>query len=467
MLFGVGSVVLLSRGSLVRKLLVAGLAAATLTSGVGGAVLVDRALEDPVAVPSASPTPASTPSPDPTRTPLLATPGADAPLPTTVGLTRALRVPLKDKGLGRAVALSVLDVRTGKVLLEQDPRRLLTPASTTKVATAVAALKVLGPDARFTTRVVAGRAQDVVLVGGGDPTLTARAEPAYPQPARLADLAKALAGREVRRVVVDESLFEGPRLGPAWKSSYVTDGDVAPVSALEVDEGRTSTRPGARRVSDPAMDAGRDLAKLLKVRAVVRGTAPAKAEVLASVQSPPVSALVEEMLSRSDNDLAEALGRHVALAVGEPASFTGEARAMRRVLGPFLQRAGVSPDLLALRDASGLSRDSRIAPAALTRLLAVAARDPRYAAVLTGLPVAGFDGTLAERFRKAPSSTAAGEVRAKTGSLSGVSALAGLVRTADGRLLSFAVIADGIGATARAQRALDRVAATVAACGCR
>jgi D-alanyl-D-alanine carboxypeptidase/D-alanyl-D-alanine-endopeptidase (penicillin-binding protein 4) len=91
--------------------------------------------------------------------------------------------------------------------------------------------------------------------------------------------------------------------------------------------------------------------------------------------------------------------------------------------------------------------------------------------VLTGLPVAGFSGTLSERYRKpaAGAGLGAGVVRAKTGTLNGVSALAGLVRTADGRLLAFALTADGVplGATKQAEAALDRLAAALAACGCR
>jgi D-alanyl-D-alanine carboxypeptidase/D-alanyl-D-alanine-endopeptidase (penicillin-binding protein 4) len=445
----------------VRKAVVAGLASAVLLGGLGTTVLLDSTGSRLPGAPG--PTPTASAVPEPTRDPLLVAVRADAPVPTTDGLLRALRRPLRDKGLGGSAALSIVDVRTGKVLLEQDPGRLATPASTAKVATAVAALRALGPDARLTTTVVAGKGTDVVLVGGGDPTLTARDDAGYPSPARLADLAAALEGREVGRVVVDDGLFEGPELGPGWKKAYVTSGDVAPVSALAVDEGRTSTKAGSPRAQDPALAAGKELAALLGVRRVVRGSAPAGAEVLARVQSPPVAVLVEAMLSRSDNDLAEALGRHVALAVGEPASFAGEARALRTVLAPLLG----SSRLLDLQDASGLSRDNLLAPAALTRLLRAAATDARYAAVISGLPVAGFDGTLADRFRKSPASSAAGEVRAKTGSLSGVSALAGLVRTADGRLLAFALIADGIGSTPRAQGALDRVAAVLAGCGCR
>ena len=123
---------------------------------------------------------------------------------------------------------------------------------------------------------------------------------------------------------------------------------------------------------------------------------------------------------------------------------------------------------LDLRDTSGLSRLNRLRPAALTRLLAQAAADEDFGPLFSGLPVAGFDGTLSERYRTGPARVAAGEVRAKTGTLDGVSALAGLVRTRSGRLLAFDLTADGVplGATGGAAAALDRVAAALASCGC-
>ncbi len=127
-----------------------------------------------------------------------------------------------------------------------------------------------------------------------------------------------------------------------------------------------------------------------------------------------------------------------------------------------------SRDAVRLVDASGLSPRDRVEPGALTRVLTLVARDPRFGPVLSGLPVAGFDGTLAQRYRHGPAAAAAGAVRAKTGTLSGVSALAGLVRTHDGRLLAFDLTADGVQGEAveRSQRALDRVAAVLARCGC-
>ncbi|MCW2614914.1 MAG: D-alanyl-D-alanine carboxypeptidase/D-alanyl-D-alanine-endopeptidase, partial [Frankiales bacterium] len=312
------------------------------------------------------------------------------------------------------------------------------------------------------------------LVGGGDPTLASPGAPrGYPGLARLTDLAArvraTLGTTAVTRVLVDESLYSGERLGPGWKPTYVTGGDVAPVGPLMLDGGRVRA-DRSRRHLDPAVAAGEALADLLAPgAAVARGAAPEGAAVLGEVSSPPVALLVERMLVRSDNDLAEALARQVALAAGEPASFAGGAAAVAAVLAPTLEAAGVSADAVALVDGSGLSRLDRLQPAALTRLLARAGTEDRLAPVLTGLPVAGFDGTLARRYRSGGGLPAAGAVRAKTGTLNGVSALAGLVRTADGRLLAFDLTADGVplGATRGAEAALDRLAAALASCGCR
>lgn len=428
-----------------RKGLVASVATVVLAGGLGTAVVLRDGAFD------VQETPVVVPTPYPTRTPMLAASSGGA-LPTRAGLLTALSAALRDRALGTRVSLSVRDAATGQVLLELSGDRAVTPASTAKIATAVALLAVKHRDAVLSTRVVAGRAGEVVLVGGGDPRL-ARAD--------LAILARGVrsSGTPVSRVVVDDSLYTGPVLGPGWKQSYVQSGNVAPVHALAVDEGRTSDAEGAPRLADPALDAGRRFARLLGARSVVRGRAVPGARQLAQVDSPPLAELVEQMLSSSDNDLAEALGRQVALATGQPASFDGEAAAIAAVLGRLRVRVD-------LRDASGLSPLSRLSPTALTALLSVVTTDGRYGPVLSGLPVGGFDGTLEDRFRKG---AGAGVVRAKTGTLNGVSALAGLVRTREGRLLAFDVTADGVrlGATVGAQRALDRLATVLAACGCR
>ncbi|MBK5307207.1 MAG: D-alanyl-D-alanine carboxypeptidase/D-alanyl-D-alanine-endopeptidase [Frankiaceae bacterium] len=428
--------------------------------------------------------PLASPSPEVTRAPLLAATGEQAGAPTAAGVAAALAAGLKDKALGGHVAISVLDALTGEPVLETAAREVVLPASTAKIATAVAALTALPSDLRLTTRVVAGAAPgDVVLVGGGDTTLAGPySRPGYPRAARLADLAAlvraAIAGAPVRRVIVDDSLYGGPLLGPGWRPAYVTSGDVAPVMALMVDSGRTKLPPligpaRAPRTVDPALAAGRSLARLLGAPGAVvsRGSAPADATPLGEVHSPPVPQLVEAMLTRSDNDLAESLARQIAIAKGQPATFAGVAVALRAVLGEVLTRAGATPGSVLLSDGSGLSRLDRVQPGALTRLLAsVAGTDrERLFPVLSGLPVAGFDGTLERRYRRGPGLPAAGVVRAKTGGLNGVTALAGLVRTRDGRLLAFDFTADSVplSAALTSQTALDRLAAALAACGCR
>ena len=451
------------------------LAIGALLGGTAAAVgLADEPSAQPAPAVSAAPTPSPTTGPRPALLPV----AADGQPPGSPGLTAAVAAALADPALGGSLAVSVLDAGTGEVLHERAADVPLLPASTAKIATAVAALTALPADLRLRTRVRAGAAPgEVVLVGGGDPTLAAPATPAgYPQPARLADLATrtraALGATVVTRVVVDDSLYTGERLAPGWKPTYVTAGAVAPVTALMVDGGRVRRGRGPR-VPEPSLAAGAAFAGLLQPGArveVVRGAAAADAAVLGEVVSAPVPQLVERMLVASDNDLAEALARQVALETGRPASFGGAAQALDEVLGRVLEEVGVGRDAVRLVDGSGLSRDDRLEPAAVTRLLARAASgdDPRLAPLLSGLPVAGFDGTLAPRYRTGPATPAAGVVRAKTGTLNGVSALAGLLRTADGRLLAFDVTADRVplGGNRRAERALDALAARFAACGC-
>jgi D-alanyl-D-alanine carboxypeptidase/D-alanyl-D-alanine-endopeptidase (penicillin-binding protein 4) len=199
---------------------------------------------------------------------------------------------------------------------------------------------------------------------------------------------------------------------------------------------------------------------------VVRRPAASGATEIARVQSPTVASLVEQMLRTSDNDLAEALLRHVAVARSLPATFDGGTGAVLRQL----EDIGVPSRGTTLLDGSGLSRGSRVAPATVAGVLAAASdpAQPNLRPLLTGLPVAGFNGTLAERYTAASTRAAAGAVRAKTGTLTGVSALAGVVHLRS-RVLVFVVMADRVAAdgTLSARDRLDRVAAALAACGCR
>jgi serine-type D-Ala-D-Ala carboxypeptidase/endopeptidase (penicillin-binding protein 4) len=175
--------------------------------------------------------------------------------------------------------------------------------------------------------------------------------------------------------------------------------------------------------------------------------------------------IVDWMLQQSDNTIAEVLGRQVAVAAGIPASFAGGATATRAQLS----RLGIRADRARLYDASGLSHRNRIPPALLTDLLARAAngRQPALTTIFGGLPVAGWSGTMAKRFGAHRGGRAGrGLVRAKTGTLSGVSTMAGELVTRDGRLLVFAVMTSGWGDAYAAKSAVDRVSARLVACGC-
>lgn len=377
------------------------------------------------------------------------------------------------KGVGGVYSGSVVDVGTGKKLFSHRAGVGEIPASVTKILTSSAVLSELGPDHRFTTSVVRSGKQ-IILVGGGDPYLASKTtDKTYPARASVADLAKltaaALKKAKVTTVKLgyDDSLFSGPSWNPSWPSGY---GDqTTRTSALWVDEGRLAgTSPGPR-TSDPAGQAARTFAAALEKKGIkVTGTGPAKASKkyakVAAVRSMPLERIVERVLMVSDNDGAEVLFRQVAVVSGRPGSIKEARRAVRATL----TRLGAWQDDTTIHDGSGLSRDNRISGSTLTRLLRLAAQDshPELRGVITGLPVAGVEGSLEHRFDGAASSAARGMVRAKTGTLRQVYSLAGFVRTADGTLVVYAFITNGATSEYAAKNWLDNVSAAVATCGC-
>jgi serine-type D-Ala-D-Ala carboxypeptidase/endopeptidase (penicillin-binding protein 4) len=419
------------------------------------------------------------PAPAPSAASVLAGLGAavgSAPSPSEKALANELGPLLGDPALGTERAGAVVDLATGKRLYGKGADDALTPASTTKIATAVAVLTAAGADHRIKTRVVLEPGtEEVVLVGGGDPTLTARKD--ADGNASLRDLAddtaRALKSRKDGKdgkngkvtLSYDTSLYAGSATHPIGRNP-----NLAPVTALMADEGRLndSSSGPADRSEDPAGDAARTFADLLHERGVkttVPGTSKASkgAKTLATVQSPPLSALVERMLTSSDNDIAEALARQTALAADGPASFKGGGTAIREQLEKLdLPLKGVK-----FADGSGLDRADKLTADLLTALLAEAADPdrPELRPALTGLPVAGFTGTLSKRYADRPGT---GVVRAKTGTLTGVHTLAGTVVDAEGRLLAFAFLteSDPPANPATVQQGLDELASTLATCGC-
>uniref|UniRef100_UPI0004C9CA7D D-alanyl-D-alanine carboxypeptidase/D-alanyl-D-alanine endopeptidase n=1 Tax=Streptomyces globisporus TaxID=1908 RepID=UPI0004C9CA7D len=381
-----------------------------------------------------------------------------APAAHTTDLAAALVPLLADPGLGTLRTASVVDTATGKQLYGEGATTPMTPASTVKIATTAAALSALGPDHRIPTTVTAAPdGTTITLTGGGDPTL---------DPARLetlaTDTAHALKARHHTsvRLAYDTSLYRGPALHPIGPNE-----NLAPVVALMTREGRLddSTSGPAPRTADPAHDTATAFARLLAEAGITVTGTPApgptpKATPLARTESAPLADLVERTLTHSDNDLAEALARQTALAHRQPASFQGAEKAVHDELA----RLHLPVTGARFADGSGLDRRDRVSAALLTALLTRAADPARPALrpLLTGLPVGGFTGTLADRFDTAPAG--AGLVRAKTGTLTGVNTLAGTVVTPDGHLLAFAFLAGRTPSPHEAQPALDRLSAALA-----
>ncbi|MEU0303803.1 D-alanyl-D-alanine carboxypeptidase/D-alanyl-D-alanine-endopeptidase [Streptomyces sp. NPDC006175] len=366
----------------------------------------------------------------------------------------------QDKNIGATFSGVVLDAESDEVIWGHDAKTALMPASNTKLATATGALTLLGPDHTFSTKVVYGDGT-LTLVGGGDRTLTT---------ADLTELAKSAAaglknaGLDTVKVRIDDSLFADPTLAEGWNSSYYDD-QIAPVRSLVVD---------GKLVQDTAIDAGKVFAAQLADQGigvtgdVTRGQAATTDFPVAEHRSAELSVIVKQMLKTSDNDIAETLLRATALASGRAATYEGGTAAVRDVLTGWY---GISVSNFEIHDGSGLSRSNRITAQTVAEILDLTT-DPRHTklkSISEGLPVAGEAGsTLGPewgRFDTANSECAVGQVKGKTGTLTGATALSGLTQGKDGRWKIFSFIENNSTAEGAAIKdSLDGLAATVNGC---
>lgn len=394
----------------------------------------------------------------------------DARVPTAdiTRVTAALTAALTDPDLGPHVGVSVRDLASGTELIATSADQFI-PASTTKLLTGFAARDLLDPARRLRTDTRLD-GQTVVLVGGGDPYLLSDppTEPTYPAPADLATLAERTAaalrerGLTTVALVYDASLFTGPAENPAWERSYVAQDIVTPTSALWVDRGIR----GGQRDADPAAVAAAAFAQRLAARGVTvtgppaAATASSAATPLAAVAGPTIGQVVDRVDLVSDNEAAEVVLRLLARATGRPGDIAGGVAAVTE----SLRAAGLDTSALVLTDGSGLSRANRVSASMMSALVATAAVDADDAGMIAGLPIAGFSGTLDDRFAEG----GGGLVRAKTGTLTGVHSLVGVATTADGAQVAFAVLTDGTEAIAGAdtQAAIDRLVTALTACTC-
>ena len=417
-----------------------------------------------------------------------------APVPAPAEVAARLDPVLRTDGGGTFTGV-VQDAATGKVLFDRDGAANRVPASNMKLLTAAATLRAIGPDARFTTKAVAGPAtgpagatsRTVVLVGGGDVLLGPgeSAEDKVLGHAGLATLAKQTA-ESLRKdgfagpveVLVDDSLFAGPSLSPAWSPDDVAAGEVAPLFPLALNAARfdpaVTTGP---RPQDSAISAGEAFAAQLKAAGAaaglkvatgvgrVEGKPAADAAVLGRVESATVSQQVDLMLQTSDNYLAETLGRMAAVAAGGPASNEGATAAVLQQLTDL----GIPTGGMTVADVSGLALANQVSARQFAEVVRAITSGPdaRLRAALGGFPVAGLTGTLGDRYADDSSAEGAGLVRAKTGTLNSVIALSGYVVDADGRLLVFSFIGNELTPGAAGNKpALDASATVLAACGC-
>ena len=387
------------------------------------------------------------------------------PLPASVGA--ALEGPLSDGSLGASVGAVVIDVATGEVVFDQGGSQPRSTASNEKVFTAVSILSALGPDHRIATTVTWDPTTSALtIVGAGDPTLASVAAEGSSLDQLATQVAEQVPSQSPITLRYDTSLFTGPDTAPGWDASYPELGVAAPVSALIVNRARI---PGMdAREPDPALAAAAAFADMLVERGfTVDGPEPGSAigDVVAETESVPLATMVETMLTESDNDMSEQLAHLAGAQLTGTGSFESGGAATKQAITAL----GVPVTGLVSVDGSGLSYEDLAAPLTLASVIAAVAGESSPAwswPIITGLPIAGLTGTLDDRFLDADSAAGAGVVRAKTGTLIGVSTLAGTVVDADGRLLVFAFMADEATDVDLSRAALDRAAAALAQCSC-
>jgi D-alanyl-D-alanine carboxypeptidase/D-alanyl-D-alanine-endopeptidase (penicillin-binding protein 4) len=395
-------------------------------------------------------------------------PAAPAPQPSTAPsrelITRLARLQeFAQVTPGGRVGLAVGDA-AGNELAASGADRPLLPASTMKLVTAAAALRVWGPHHRFVTRVYvtappddAGTVDgDLVLVGGGDPVLHTprfirrvnRDRPATSLGLLATRVARAGVTRVTGRVVGDPSILAHEPLAEGWRDEYLTSLDTSRSSGLTVDAGvRLFTRSGTLRAeaaSDPAERAAIEFKKLLDDRgvrndraAVSRGGEPADGVEIARVSSPPLSELLAHMLRVSDNHLADGVFRMLGAATGDP-TWRGSAAAVQGALTDI----DADWETVRVADGSGLSRADRLSADMLVRLLRAMGSSPLREQWLDLQATAGESGTMTRRLQ---GTQAEGRVHAKTGTLRDVRSLAGTVPGTGGDDHHFAVLANDLG----------------------
>ncbi|NLZ56885.1 MAG: D-alanyl-D-alanine carboxypeptidase/D-alanyl-D-alanine-endopeptidase [Corynebacterium sp.] len=347
--------------------------------------------------------------------------------PDFTGLSSQLREAASDPRLGRFSG-QIRDTSTGEIIWSQNPDRAVRPASATKILTAAAALYDLGWDDTITTDIVSGEAPGTVVIkAAGDVTLSQE---------QIDELATQLDGQEVDTVLVDTSIWSDKTFAPGWERIDIDAGYVAPIEPVMIEGGRIGGSHGdLPRTHTPALDVAKSLAERIGATTTGEGTAPQEALVLATTESDSLEKRLRRMMEESDNVMAEAIGREIAQKHGVDT----DAASSAQLTMDILREHGFDLDGVSIVDNSGLSFDNLITPKLLDDILHAAATEEQLRPLLNTLPIAGGNGTLVDRYGQLGG---AGWVRAKTGTLTETSALAGTVTSESNRVFTFAFVSN-------------------------
>ncbi len=354
------------------------------------------------------------------------------------------------------------------------------PASTFKILTLFALNHYANLQARLRTRVTRDAA-GLYLMAGGDTLLGAGASNPKQIVGRaglttLAELTiKALNEGEkptaALPVYLDGTFFTGPSVNPGWDDADVASGQITPIHPIALE---SHTVPGKSTASNPVrpddaavaaqqafVDALNTAGKEsgLSFTLAERRTAPAEAVEIAAVESATLLEQAQHMMLKSDNALAEVLGRCAAIAAGKE----GSGEAAQQTVRQALVDAGVNIENLVQADVCGMSLTDRVTARTLVQVIALMNADEHAEQLMSTFPVAGVSGTLTDRFGAANAVHARTFVQAKTGTLYTVSSLCGVATRPDGTRLIFAIILNDLGGSDALPAAKERVDAAAAA----
>ncbi|WP_333619237.1 D-alanyl-D-alanine carboxypeptidase/D-alanyl-D-alanine endopeptidase [Dietzia sp.] len=417
---------------------------------------------------------------------------ADAPEPTPTALAAILDPLAAAPEVGELSGV-VVDNATGEYLWQKDAKRARTPASTTKLLTALAVFSTVPSDHRISTTLAKGTEPgQLVLIPGGDVTTAQSTKSTFFPGTDTLDDFVALAkesGETFTSLTVAPGPYEGDDMAPGWNPEDIPGGFLTRVQPWMLDAARTDPAVDeAPREGQPMRAAANQFASRLGIdqSAVTVSDKPvAVGDEIGDVESGTLADRARNVLDVSDNVGADALCHEAAMektgiADADPISEgkAGYSDTAQRVsireatdgVLATLREKGIDTTGTTLSDCSGMSSENKISADVLAQVLHVAAgpdASPQERAMLGGLPIAGGSGTLLDRFAAGtPAAAGAGWVRAKTGTLSGVTTLAGVVATKDGRSLSFALMSEGAN-PADSRPGVDAMAAALRGCGCR